>query len=216
MPKRRQTVLLCGPARRLLAAVARELARAGLPLVIQAAPAEVPAARRIVAALRGGSPIRIVAAALDGDVASRQLIEAAWKAGSGIDAVVLCVETPADIRVGDADLDDWQQTLGTGLRAPFFVAKHAGLRMRRGTGRLVVAVDGPGRRAEPMAAVVRGGLDCLIDVLARALPNVAVAGVFGGRTGSGAVEIGRTVRILVAEQALPSGTIVDLGARRRG
>ena len=125
MPKRRDAVLLCGPARRLLAAVARELTRAGVALVIQAAPAELAGARRSPPRRRGGSPIRIVPAVLDGDDASRRLMDEAWIAGKGIDAVVLCVDTPPGADAGDPGLEDWQEAIESRLRGPFFVAKHA-------------------------------------------------------------------------------------------
>ena len=53
MVTRRRGVLLCGQARTTLAAIARELTRAGMPLVIQAAPEELKAARGFTVARRG-------------------------------------------------------------------------------------------------------------------------------------------------------------------
>ena len=220
VPKRR-AVLLCGPARRLVAAVARELAAAGVPLVIQAAPTELSGARRLVAAAaRRGGPVGIVTGALDGDDASRRLIAEAWTAGKGIGAVVLCVTVGEQRGVAAPSLDAWQDAIATGLRAPFFLAKHAAARMKSGGGRVVLASAAPRRAGASVAAVVRGGLECMAEALARAVPaSVAFAAVFASGAGTAeqtASEVARAVRTLIAEQALPSGTIVDLAAAHRG
>jgi NAD(P)-dependent dehydrogenase (short-subunit alcohol dehydrogenase family) len=220
MPRRRRVALLCGSARTVLAAVARELARNGIGLVIQAAPDELAAARRLSrAAQRHGVAIRVVVGVLGGDAASRRLIDEAGRASRVVDAVILCVGEPPAM-AADPALDEWDDGLAGALRAPFFLAKHAALRLgRAGGGRLVLAIDAP-ESSGPLGAVAGEGLRCMVDALERALPrNVARAAVFGGgrrRADARAVEIAAAVRWLVADTARPSGTVVDLASASRG
>jgi len=221
MPKRRCAALLCGSARAVLTATARGLSRAGIPQVIQASPADLADVRRLLrAAARRDTPIRVVEAGLGGDEASRRLIAAAWAAAHAIDTVVLCVGQRRAAAT-DLQLEEWDDAIATSLRAPFFLAKHAALRMaERGGGRLVLAVEAPARPERPAEAVVNAGLRCMVDAFSRALPpDVALGAVFGGAgetTDQGVAEIARAVGSLVIDGVRPNGTIVDLGSPRRG
>lgn len=217
MPTRRRAVLLCGHARATLAAIARALAAADVPLVIQAAPSEIAATRHLCRGItRRASIARVVGAGLGGDVESRQLVAEAWKTARAIEAVVVC---PAiSVAGGGAKapgLDAWRNALDTGLRAPFFLVKHAGLRLgRAGGGRLVFAIGAP-RGAGPLASVVRSGLLCLIDALGQALSaEVAVTAVVGGAGAKEMADIARGVRFFVEGGACASGTVLELAARR--
>jgi len=222
MPKRRRAVLLCGQARATLAAVARGLASANVPLVIQAAPAEVAATRRLCRLLmRDTGGARVVGGVLGGDVESPRLVAQAWKAARAIDAVVICPPTAVAGAAADPGLGAWHDGLEAGLRAPFFLAKHAGLRLARaGGGRLVLAIGASTRGGEPIASVVRSGLLCMVDALTRALSReVAVTAVVGsgGATARERAEIARGVRFFIEGSACASGTVIELGARpRRG
>jgi NAD(P)-dependent dehydrogenase (short-subunit alcohol dehydrogenase family) len=214
MPSRR-AVLVCGHARATVAAVARALAAADLPLVIQAAPSEIAATRRLCRRMAGrASAARVVGAGLGGDAESRQLMEQAWRAARAIEAVVVC---PA-VAAADSDLIAWRDALDTGLRTPFFLAKHAGLRLgRSGGGRVVFAIGAPRRDAGAAAHVVRSGLRCMIDALGRALSaRVAVSAVVGGGAGVREIaDIARGVRFLVEGRACASGTVLELGGQLR-
>jgi len=218
MSQRRRAVLLCGQARVTLGAIARELGRAGIPVVIQAAPAELAAVRKLGARANGIGGATVIRGALSGEAESRRLVAAAWRAARAIDAVVIC---PAIADGGDAatlPLDEWRDGLDAGLRAPFFLAKHAGLRMRRARGgRLIFAIDAPARSGQ-IAEVVRAGLLCMFDALTRAVAGqVDVRTVVGsGRTGAaGAADIARGVRLLLDEELPAGGAVLELGPRAR-
>jgi NAD(P)-dependent dehydrogenase (short-subunit alcohol dehydrogenase family) len=154
---------------------------------------------------------------LGGDAAGRRLIRAAWNAARGLDSVIICPAITSVAGACDAGLDAWQLGFDAGLRAPFFLAKEVGRRFRRSGGGLVFAIDRVPRGAAALPHVIRSALLTMIDALARALPpTVAVAAVVGGRQ-SPAVEVARSVRLLMAEGLRASGTVLELGEpRRRG
>ena len=217
MPRRRPAVLLCGQARATLAAIARELARTGAPLVIQAAADSAAARRGRDAGAIGTSGATIVRSALGGETESRRLVTAAWRAARAIDAVVICPVIAGGGASAALPLAEWQNGIDAGLRAPFFVAKHAGLRMQRGGGgRLILAFDASARSG-PVGEVVRAGLLCMVDALARALPRrVGVMAVVGTGRGAGA-DIARGVRLLLDGDFRGGGVLLELGLwTRRG
>jgi len=217
MPTPRRAVLLCGSARALLAAVARELAPLAVPLLIQAGAADRAAAERLCRALtHRGARATVIGCELGGERESGRLVSAAWAAGGAVAAVVICPAVPEARGASGPGLERWRGGLAAGLRAPFFLAKHVGLRLRRaGGGRVILAVGGTPRQAAAMANVIRPGLRIMVDGLAKALPaDVAVMAAFGrphvaGR--SAVTELARAVRILVTDAPPVSGTVVELG-----
>jgi 3-oxoacyl-[acyl-carrier protein] reductase len=214
MPKRRRAVLLCGPARTTLAAVARELAGPDTLLLVQAAPREVAAAKRLCRALaRRGGAAQVVPAQPRGDDEARRLVVQAWKSARAIDTVVICTAPSATAPAADPTLEDWQASIAVGLRAPFFLAKQAGLHMAKRGGSLIFAFVAPPRGAGPAAGVVHAGLLCLIEALGKALPSrVAVTAVIGGGRPSptDAARIARGVRFIREAERRASGVVVDL------
>jgi hypothetical protein len=203
-----RAVLLCGQERPLLTAIARVLARADGRLFVQAAPAEVAATQRLCAS---GSTATVVVGALGGEATSRQLVTTAWKAAGAIDTVVICPTVGTAAGASAPTLDEWQVGLADGLRAPFFLARQIGLRLRRPGGRLLFAIGGMPHGAGPLPRVIRSALLPMVEALARSLgPRVAVAAVVGGER-STADDIARGVRVLIAEVPPPSGTILELG-----
>ena len=204
----RRAVLLCGQERPLLAAIARALAGADARLFVQADGRELSAAQRLSAA---GS-VTVVRGGLGGESASRQLATAAWKAAGRIDAVIICPALGgAAAATASPSGDEWQVGLDAGLRAPFFLARQVGTRMRAGS-RLLFAIGGLPSGAGPLPRVVRSALRPMLVALARVWgPRVAVAAVIGGAR-STAPDIARGVRLLLDEAPpLPSGTILELG-----
>jgi NAD(P)-dependent dehydrogenase (short-subunit alcohol dehydrogenase family) len=217
MPKRRSAVLLCGQARETLAAIARELARTDIPLLIQAATGEIEAAQRLCRALSGDARVaQVISAELGGEAASRRLVQTAWKAARGLEAVIICPALPKAAEAAEPDLDAWDAGIARGLRAPLLLAKHAGLRLARADGgRLVFAVGAPCEGHGPMASVVHAGLQCMVAALAKALPSaVAVTAVIGGGRQPAkdtALQIARGVRFFVEADRPPSGAVLELG-----
>ena len=215
MVTRRRGVLLCGQARTTLAAIARELTRAGMPLVIQAAAEELKAARRLQPQRGAAGTVHVVSAELGGLDASRSLVAAARKPTRGLAAVVICPADPLRLaRSRDADLRDWDDGVAAGLRTPFFLAQQAALALGRdGGGRvlLAAAIAGDG----PVAGVVRAGLVCMIDALAKAMPRgVSLAAVLGGGRGVSAkteAPIAGGVRFFLEAEHAANGAFLDLG-----
>lgn len=200
MTKRREAVLICGEARRTMAAIARELTAAGLPVLIREDAAEVRAAGRV-------SGVRKLVV----DSTSSRLVAEAWTAAGGLAAVVLCPAAPAE--PADPDLHDWQSGLDIALKVPFFMAKHAGLRLAgAGGGRLIVAIEEPGRGASPVACVAAEGMRCLADGLARALPHAVVVSTVAGAGGGASRDIARAVRWVLTDGPRATGAVLRLGA----
>ena len=117
--------------------------------------------------------------------AARPRAGGCWRAARRIDAVVICPAIAGDADARRARPDAWQAGLDAGLRAPFFLAKHVGLRLRRPGGRLVFAIDGAAaRRRTASPRVVRAALLRMVEALTRALPAPRCA-VGGGRSAAG-------------------------------
>jgi NAD(P)-dependent dehydrogenase (short-subunit alcohol dehydrogenase family) len=212
--RKRRAVLLCGPARATVAAIARELAGPELTLLVQAAPVEAAAADRLCRSLARRGAAQVVSAPLGGDAHALELVTRAWKLSRAIDAVVICPAAPSTARGGDPSLEAWREGVAAGLRAPFFVAKQAGVRMAKPGGRLIVAVSEPGRDGDPVAVVVHEGLLCMIEALRKALPRrVAVATVTSAGPPSAALaaRIASGVRQFVDLERLATGATLDLG-----
>lgn len=223
MAKRRPAILLCGQARATLTAIARELVRTEMPLLIQAAPREVAAAQRLCRSLSEAAPVAaVIAAELGGEAASRRLVQAAWKAADRLEAVVICPALPTAGATREPDLEQWNAGVAAGLRSPFFLAQQAGLRLaEEGGGRLVVAVGAARGGRDPMTSVVRAGLECMVVALAKALPSaVVVTAVIGAERSPAnetARQIARGVRFFVEAARPPSGAVLALGdAASRG
>jgi 3-oxoacyl-[acyl-carrier protein] reductase len=214
MPRARCAVLLCGSARAPLAAIARQLAGAGVPVLIQAAEANLREARRLCRILaHGGAAAQVVDGALADEAGVHAFVTEAWTRARAIQSVVICPEIPA-VSVRAAGLDEWDASLAVGLRAPFFLAQHVARRLRRaGGGQLVFAIGGTDRGAP--GAVVHAGLLCMVEGLAKALPSgVTIAAVVGaGRmpARAAAQQLARGVRDLVVDPPRASGTILTLG-----
>ena len=157
-----------------------------------------------------------MSAALGGLDASRSLVDAARKSTRGLAAVVICPADPVRLaRSRDAGRREWDDGVAAGLRTPFFLAQQAALALGRdGGGRvlLAAAIAGGG----PVAGVVRAGLVCMIDALARAMPRgVSLAAVLGGGRGVSAkseAPIAGGVRFFLEAEPAANGALLDLGA----
>ena len=200
MPARR-AILLCGQQRALIAAIARELAATGAQIIIQTAPGDATATRRVG---RDGIEFEMIAGELGGETPSRRLADAAWRAGRGIEAVIVCPRLPAGrARQG------WDAGLSTALKGPAFLAKELGRRWRRSGGSLIIAI-GLASADRPLAAVFRSTLLTMVDALSRALPAVRVAAVVAD-TEADAAEIARGVARLVTGKPPRSPTVLEIG-----
>jgi NAD(P)-dependent dehydrogenase (short-subunit alcohol dehydrogenase family) len=206
-------MLICGPTRRLVAAVSRAAAARAVPLVLQASEADAARTKQLCATLsRRGADASVIVGDLAGAAAARRLLEAAWRSAAGPACVVVCAGGALrDRRPGE---DAYDAAAAVHLRGPFFLAQHAAPRLaRRRNGRIVFAVAIPPRRhRDPVAEVVSEGLVCMATALARAVPDtVRVVTVLGELDQHESAIAGAVAH--VAFESLPSGTILDLAAR---
>ncbi len=204
--------------------MARELAKAGAHVLIQAAEREASQAdetKKVVE--EAGARGTVLLAEVGALEASERLVEQAWEQAGALDAMVI---NPTVTGQGDSESEEirWNAVMRERLKVPFFLAKHAGLRMARaGRGWLVIVVDRAreGSADAPAATVAQAGLITMTRALAKALPaSVLVSAVVAGSSPSRrarrraetdrADDLARMIRFLIAESPHHSGAIIDL------
>ena len=235
-------VLVTGGAKRLGAAIGRRLHAAGANVVVHYNQSR-PAADDLVAALelaRGGSALAVRAdlhdlAQLPG------LVEAALGRFGRLDVLVNNASTFYPTPVGTITPGQFDDLVGTNLRAPLFLAQAAAPALRRTQGLIINMVDIHARRplkAHPVYSAAKAGLVMLTKSLARELgPEVRVNGIAPGpvlwperdldealkaeivsktalkRSGS-PEDIARTALFLAAEAPYVTGQVVTVDGGR--
>ena len=180
-----RAVLVTGAARRIGAAIARTLHAAGANVALHCHRSR-DEAERVAAELnaaRARSCVVVQADLLDLDSLPRLADEAAAAFG-GLDGLVNNASsfyaTPFD-RIGPRE---WDDLIGTNLRAPLFLAKAAAAKLRERRGAIVNIVDIHAERPLPsflVYSVAKAGLAGLTRALALELgPEVRVNGVAPG------------------------------------
>jgi pteridine reductase len=184
-PLESKVVLITGGARRVGAAIARRLHDAGANLVVhyrssatdaRALKAELAAKRRDSVVLVQGDLLK--PANLTG------LIKDALKAFGRLDALVNNASSFYPTAMGEITEKEWDDLIGTNLKAPLFLSQAARRELKKNHGAIVNIID---IHAEfPMKNyvvynVAKGGLLALTRSLARELgPEVRVNGVAPG------------------------------------
>jgi pteridine reductase len=180
-----RAVLVTGAARRIGAAIARTLHAAGANVALHCHRSR-DEAERVAAQLNASRPrscVVVQADLLDVDSLPRLADEAAAAFG-GLDGLVNNASsfyaTPFD-RIGPRE---WDDLIGTNLRAPLFLAKAAAAKLRERRGAIVNIVDIHAERPLPnflVYSVAKAGLAGLTRALALELgPEVRVNGVAPG------------------------------------
>jgi pteridine reductase len=178
-------VLVTGAARRIGAAIARELHRAGARVALHCRSSRADA-ERLAAELNGaraGSAVVVEADLLDLDALPR-LVEDAVRAFGRLDGLVNNASSFHATPFGSIDPEQWKDLTGSNLRAPLFLAQAAAPRLRESKGAIVNIVDIHAER--PLAnflvyTVAKAGLAGLTRALALELgPDVRVNGVAPG------------------------------------
>jgi pteridine reductase len=180
-----RTALITGGARRVGARTARALHAAGANVVIHCHRSRADA-DRLVAELesaRGQSTAVITADLLDvGQLPS--LVAAARDRFGGLDILVNNASTFYPTPLGSISPRQWDDLLGTNLRAPTFLAQAAAPELRRARGLLLNMVDIHGMRPlrdHSVYSTAKAGLIMLTRALARELaPEVRVNGIAPG------------------------------------
>ena len=177
--------LVTGAAHRIGAAIARRLHAAGMDLAIHyrasATAAEILATE--LNAQRPSSATLLQADLLD-HAALGPLVEEAVAALGHLDLLVNNASSFYPTPVAEATPAQWDELLGSNLRAPFFLAQAALPHLRARRGAIVNIVDIHAQRplgGHPIYSIAKAGLAMLTKSLARELgPEVRVNGVAPG------------------------------------
>jgi pteridine reductase len=180
-----RAVLVTGAARRIGAVVARRLHEAGARVALHChrSRREAEALRAELESKRRGSCIVVQADLLD--IASlARLVEEAGEAFGRLDGLVNNASSFYATPFGAIGAAQWDDLLGTNLRAPLFLAQAAAARLRAAHGAIVNIVDIHAERPLKDFAVyslAKAGLAGLTRALAMELaPEVRVNGVSPG------------------------------------
>src|SRR5215469_1805807 len=180
-----KTVLVTGAARRVGATIARVLHAAGANLVLhyRSSADDAAALAQQLNAARAGSASLAECDLLE--VARLPaLVKAAADAFGGLDVLVNNASTFYPTPVGDITEIDWDDLIGTNLKAPLFLAQAAAPLLHERSGLIINIADIHGMRPlrrYPVYSVAKAGLIMLTRALARELgPHVRVNAVAPG------------------------------------
>lgn len=237
-----RNVLITGAAARLGRAIARDLHRDHRVIIHYRRSAT--AAQRLVKELNEQRPDSAAALQSDLDSAAgcEQLAKHACELWGGIDVLINNASSFYPTPVGDADERDWDQLVGSNLKAPFFLSQALTPSLTERSGCIINMIDIHAERPMPQHTIycaAKAGLVMLTKSLALELaPKVRVNGVAPGailwpeqedvdekdkartlsrvplgRTGSEA-DIAKTVRFLTTEPSYISGQIIAVDGGR--
>ncbi len=180
-----RSVLVTGGAKRLGAAMARKLHGAGADIVVHYHRSR-PAADALVAeleAIRPGSALAVCADLHDVERLPA-LVDAAVARYGRLDVLVNNASTFYPTPVGTITPAQFDDLVGTNLRAPLFLSQAAAPALRATQGLIINMVDIHARRplkAHPAYSAAKAGLVMLTKSLARELgPDVRVNGIAPG------------------------------------
>lgn len=180
-----QTALVTGAARRVGAAIVRALHGAGANVVIHCHRSQREAERLSgeLENARHGSSAVIACDLLDIAQLPR-LVERTCERFGALHLLVNNASSFYPTPLGSISLSQWDDLLGTNLRAPLFLAQAATSELRRTRGALINLVDIHGQRPlrdHVVYSVAKAGLIMLTRALARELaPEVRVNGIAPG------------------------------------
>jgi pteridine reductase len=180
-----KSALVTGAARRVGAAIVRSLHAAGASVVLhyRSSSEEAAAVAQELNGVRPGSAKLVQCDLLDSS-ALTELADTAVTAFGGLDILVNNASSFYPTPVGDIDEDDWNDLIGTNLKAPLFLAQAAAAALRERSGLIVNLADIHGlrpMRRHPVYCVAKAGLIMLTKSLARELaPQVRVNAISPG------------------------------------
>lgn len=180
-----KVALLTGAARRLGAATARRLHAGGAAVAIHHRGSGAAAAELVAElnALRGGSAIALQADLLDLGQLSR-LVGATVDGLGRLDILVNNASTFYPTPIGELTCAQFDDLIGTNLRAPLFLAQAAAEQLRLHEGLILNLVDIHGMqplKRHPAYSSAKAGLIMLTRSLARELaPHVRVNAIAPG------------------------------------
>ena len=242
LPLAGHCVLVTGGAKRLGAAIGRRLHAAGASIVVHYHQSR-PAADALVAEFEAARPGSALAVCADLHDVERlpALVDAALGRFGRLDVLVNNASTFYPTPVGSVTPGQFDDLVGTNLRAPLFLSQAAAPALREARGLVLNMVDIHGRRplrAHPVYSAAKAGLIMLTLSLARELgPEVRVNAIAPGpvlwpereidpalkdeivaktalkRSGS-PDDIARTAYFLVAEAPYITGQVIAVDGGR--
>jgi pteridine reductase len=180
-----KVVLITGGAKRLGAAICRRLHGSGAELFVhyRSAAEEARALQSELNANRENS-LALAQADLLKVSAAPELVKAAVKEFGRLDAVINNASTFYPTAIGEITEKEWDDLIGTNLKAPLFLAQAATPELRKTHGCIVNIIDIHAELPMKNHAVytaAKGGLLALTRALARDLaPEIRVNGVAPG------------------------------------
>lgn len=182
---RGRTALVTGAARRLGAAIARALHAAGANVVLHYR-SSADDARALQRELNAARTASATVAECDLLEVARlpELVHTAADAFGSLDVLVNNASTFYPTPVGDITALDWDDLIGTNLKAPLFLAQAAAPLLKQSHGLIVNLADIHGvrpLRRYPVYSIAKAGLIMLTHSLARELgPAVRVNAIAPG------------------------------------
>lgn len=180
-----KVALITGGARRIGAEVSRRLHAEGMNLVIHYHSSEIDAheLQRELLEKRADSVMLV-----QGDILNvaklRNLVQETVREFKRIDVLLNNASTFYPTPIDEADEKQWDDLLGTNLKAPFFLAQAAAPHLRKSRGCIVNMADIHGDRPlkhHPIYSIAKAGTIMLTKTLARELgPEVRVNGIAPG------------------------------------
>ncbi|MES9834642.1 MAG: pteridine reductase [Candidatus Thiodiazotropha sp. DIVDIV] len=180
-----QTALITGAAHRIGAAIATELHNQGMDILLHYRRSKVGAEnlKQQLEKLRPDS-VRLLQADLNDTTQLPGLIDQAQKSYQRLDLLVNNASSFYPTPLEDATEADWDDLMGSNLKAPFFLSKAAAPLLRKYNGSIVNLVDIHALRplkAHPIYSIAKAGNAMLIKTLARELgPEIRVNGIAPG------------------------------------
>jgi pteridine reductase len=181
-----KVALITGGAHRIGAAIARTLHAEGMRLVIHYHTSE-PAAHALQAELHEARPDSVMLMRgdlLNGDRMYRNLVFETTESFGRLDVIVNNASRFYPTPIGQAEESQWDDIVGTNLKAPFFLSQAAVPHLRKVGGCIVNIADIYGDRPlvnYPVYCIAKAGLIMLTKSLARDLgPEVRVNAIAPG------------------------------------
>jgi pteridine reductase len=184
-PLRGQVVLITGGARRVGAEIARTLHAAGADIFIHyrsSAAAAIALADQFNRARPHSAAIH--AAQLSSAEAPEKLVAAVLLEYGRLDILINNASSFYPTPVGEITLAQWDDLMGSNLKAPLFLSQAAAPSLARQRGLIINMIDIHGLRplkAHPVYSTAKAGLAMLTRALARELgPEIRVNGIAPG------------------------------------
>jgi pteridine reductase len=180
-----KTILVTGAAKRVGAAIARRLHRAGANLTLHYHASEREAhALQSELNLQRAQSVMLVRADLLETAGLAEIVKTCVERFGSLDALVNNASVFYPTPVGTISAANWDELVGANLKAPLFLAQAAAPYLKKSAGCIVNITDIHAERPlknYPVYSIAKAGLASLTRALARELgPEVRVNGVAPG------------------------------------